>query len=112
MKQPIEPAPIYTDIFRLNAWLHARLGNDTRILSRSICRHALQLLSLVVHALKNRERWASLDEADACLITLRTELRLAAATHTLSDDQLLFALDLANRAGRQIGGWLRALDVE
>lgn len=108
----MEPAPLYTDVFRLNAWLHARLGNDARILSRSICRHALHLLSLVVCALKNRDRWASLDEADVCLITLRAELRLAEAVHALSEDQLLFALDLANRAGCQIGGWLRALDVE
>jgi hypothetical protein len=35
--------------------------------------------------------------------------RLAASTGCLTEAQAIFALDAADRIGRQLGGWLRSL---
>jgi hypothetical protein len=42
-------------------------------------------------------------------ITLRTSMRLAMGVGLLDHSQGLFALECADRIGRQLGGWRRAL---
>jgi len=103
-------APIYTDTFALCEWLFNHLDNEPGILARTLCHNALKLLEVIALALKDRERNERVDEADDRLLTLRLQLRLAGATGLLDEQQLLFALECADRIGRQIGGWQRALD--
>lgn len=105
-----DPAPLFVDAFALAEWLLGRLGADERVLARSLAEHALALLSAIVLALRGRRREEQLDDADERLLVLRTQLRLAAALAMLSEDQLLHALALADRVGRQLGGWQKQLD--
>jgi hypothetical protein len=105
------PAPLFVDTFSLCEWLLQHLDQKPGTLPRALCDNALQLLEVVALALKNRRREARLDEADERLIVLRTQLRLAGATRLLTDSQMLFALECADRIGRQLGGWQRTLDV-
>ncbi len=109
MSEKRTPAPLYTDTFALCEWLLNHFGDDTRILPQTLCTQALRLLEAVTLALKGRRRDEQVDIADECLIRLRTQLRLAAATGYLSEAQMLHALERAEVIGRQIGGWMRAL---
>ena len=52
-----------------------------------------------------------LEEVDERLITLRLHLRLANTTGLLNEDQFLFALQAADRIGRQLGGWQRSMNM-
>ena len=52
-----------------------------------------------------------LEEVDERLITLRLQLRLANTTGLLNEDQFLFALQAADRIGRQLGGWQRSMNM-
>lgn len=103
------PAPLYVDAFALCEWLLGRFGDDPRVLASSLCRGGLTLLDAVTLALKGRRRDEQVDLADEQLVTLRTQLRLAAATGYMTDAQMLQALERADSIGRQLGGWRRAL---
>lgn len=110
MSRERSPAPLYTDAFALCEWLLGRLGDDPRVLPRILCETALALLEAVLLALKGRDRDERLLAADERVLALRTHLRLAAAAGYLTESQTLFALERADAVGRQIGGWLRALE--
>ena len=105
-----EPAPLFTDTFALATWLVERRGGSADVLPRRVLEVAVRLLEDVTAALKGRDRHERLSAADEGLLTLRTLLRLDAATGGLTEAQLLHALELADRIGRQIGGWQRHLD--
>jgi len=106
-----EPAPLFSDAFALSTWLIEQLGTDGQVLSQRLCNASLDLLSSVTLALKGRDRELRIDEADETLCTLRIELRLAAAVGRLTEEQLLHVLEIADRIGRQLGGWQRSLDA-
>lgn len=110
MKRP--PAPVYVDTFDLCRWLLERFRDSRDPLPRRICRDAIELLRAVTLALSGRRREAHLEAADERLIALRTELRLAGACGYLRDPQMLHGLERADGVGRQLGGWIRALDAE
>ena len=103
-------APLYVDTYDLASWLlgHFNAGTDT--LSRETCRFSLDLLDVVVLALKNYERWEQLEQADQILLRLRQRIRLIQTQGMLDDHQTLHALEICDRIGRQIGGWQRSLD--
>lgn len=103
------PAPVFVDAYALAEWLLGRLGEDGRVLPRAICTAALRLLEAITLALGGRDTEARVEEADERLIALRVQVRLAASTGLLTDAQSLHALEIADRVGRQIGGWLRSL---
>lgn len=103
------PAPVYTDAFALCEWLLGRLGEDARELPRVVCQTAIGLVVDISQALTARQRETYVEAADERLVALRTQLRLAAAAGYLSTGQLAHAMDSAERIGRQLGGWLRAL---
>lgn len=102
-------APLFGDTFALCEWLLGRLDGSDKVLARTICGVALDLLSDVTLALKDRGREARVEDADQQLITLRVQLRLAGATGLLDEKQLLYALEAINTIGRQLGGWRRRL---
>jgi hypothetical protein len=104
MKDP----PLFNDAFQLCQWLLGRLGEDPRVLPRSLCETALSLLRAVTLALKGRRRPERIEAAEDLLIVLRTQLRLAGATLCLNEEQMLHALERADQIGRQLGGWRRA----
>ena len=104
-------APLFSDSFALCDWLLGRLGRDGSVLAQTLCRSALDLLRHIVLALKGFERDVHLDMADRELTLLRVQLRLAASTDCLTESQLLHALGLADRIGRQLGGWMRSLEA-
>jgi hypothetical protein len=66
---------------------------------------------VITLALKDRRRDECLEEADERLLALRMQLRLTGAIGLLDEQQVLFALDCADRIGRQLGGWQRARDT-
>lgn len=102
-------APIFSDTFALCEWLLKHLEQRPGSLARHLCDNALSLLEAVTLAIKNRDREERLDIADERLIVLRIQLRLAASSGLLSERRSLHALDLADRIGRQLGGWQRSL---
>ena len=85
---------------------HRRIAEATH---NPLLAHIGSMLSL---ALRDRRRDAQLAAADECLLTLRVLLQLAHKRGLLTEEQLVHALDLADRVGRQLGGWRRALDAE
>lgn len=103
------PAPVFVDTFALCEWILGRLGDDGRVLARSICRTALHLLDQVALALRQADPEALVEDADDRLVSLRVQIRLAASTNVLAEEQGLFALEAADNVGRQLGGWRRAL---
>ncbi len=103
-------APLFADTFSLCEWLLGRLDGEPGVLASTLCRNALALLDAVTLALKGQLREERLIEADERLVSLRLQLRLAAATGRLSERQVLYALERADGIGRQIGGWRRALE--
>ncbi len=105
-----DPAPLFSDTFALCEWLLGKLDHDQSTLARALCNNALRLLTAITLALKDRLREERIDEADERLIALRLQLRLAASTGLLNEQQALFALESADRIGRQLGGWQRFLD--
>ncbi len=105
----MKAAPLYVDTSRLCAWLLERLGGCEDVLARRLCSTALDLLEHLTLALKNRGREERIDGADEDLIVLRVELRLAGNLDLLTERQVLFALELADGIGRQLGGWRRSL---
>lgn len=112
--QPSEPrtspeAPLFGDAFALCEWLLGRLGDNDKVLARTICRIALGLLADLTLALKGRGREARVEDADEQLITLRVQLRMARATGLLDEQQMLYALETVDNIGRQLGGWRRRL---
>jgi hypothetical protein len=110
MANAFNRAPIFTDTFALCQWLLHHFDREPSILARRLCDNALVLLEVVTLALRDRLRDERLEEADERLIALRLHLRLAGETGLLNEQQLLFALDGADRIGRQLGGWQRSLD--
>ncbi len=105
----MKQAPLFADTFSLCEWLLRHLDRETSVLARALCDDALRILEAVVLALKGWSRPERIAEADECLIVLRVHLRLAGATGLLAEPQLLFALECADRIGRQLGGWQRSL---
>ena len=104
-------APIFADTFSLCQWLLERLDGQPGVLSSAVCTNVLKLLEAIVLALKGRLRQERLEEVDERLITLRLHLRLANTTGLLNEDQFLFALQAADRIGRQLGGWQRSMNM-
>lgn len=103
------PAPVFVDAFALSEWLLGRLGDDGRVLPRAICAASLRLLDAVTLAVHGRDTPARVEEADERLIALRVQIRLAERTGVFTEAQALHALEIADRVGRQVGGWLRSL---
>ncbi len=95
-------------------WLLENCANDHdqhRILQDRVIGHALTLVETLVLALKNRQRIERLENVDEQLIALRINLRLAESAGLLSESQLLHCLKLTDSIGRQLGGWLRHLNL-
>jgi hypothetical protein len=102
-------APIRIDALALCQWILGRFHEDARELPRALCREALTLTRSIVLALKGRAREHRLEHADEALVTLRLYLRIAEDTGLLTDEQVVHAFELADRVGRQLGGWMRSL---
>ncbi len=107
----MKQAPLFADAFALSEWLLRHVDGQTGVLARTLSQDALHVLDAVALALKGWSRPERLADADEHLILLRLHLRLAGATGLLAESQMLFALDCADRIGRQLGGWQRALDT-
>jgi hypothetical protein len=105
------PAPLFTAAWDLCAWVLTRLGGDRSVLPASLCSETLALLDAVVLALKDVDRLENLSQADLCLIRLRMRVRLAAETGLLTERQGLFLLGQCDDIGRQLGGWMKSLDL-
>jgi len=105
-----DPAPLFVDAYALCEWTLGRFGSDDRVLPRRVSEQVLAILGAVVLALKGRRREDQLDEADERLLVLRTQLRMAASLDIVTEPQLLHALKLADRIGRQLGGWQKQLE--
>jgi len=103
-------APVYVDSYDLAAWLLGHLDVQASTLARDTCRLALVLLDQIVLALKNRDRWERLEQADETIIRLRQRIRLAHDAGFFDDRQALHALGRCDSVGRQIGGWQRSLE--
>lgn len=105
----MKQAPLFADTFSLCEWLLQHLDREASVLARALCENALKMLEAVVMALKGWSREDRIAEADERLVLLRMHLRLAGATGLLAESQQLFALECADRIGRQLGGWQRSL---
>lgn len=101
---------MFVDALALCRWVQERFQDDPRPLPRALCRGALELLDAVSLSLRNRRREEMLERADETLLVLRVHLRLAGELALLQERQVLFALDQADKVGRQIGGWIRSLE--
>ena len=106
-----QAAPVYRDAFRLAEWVLAAFGAAEDELSRSIVRLALGLCDHLALALGGRDMEARLADADDDLVRLRGRLRMAASVGVIDEERLVHGLGLGDAIGRQIGGWLRRLEV-
>lgn len=82
-------------------------GTPPRVLCERIQRVGLTLLERISLATTGIARAASLRDADADLQALRGLLDLALVLEVLPEDTAFELAELADRIGRQLGGWLR-----
>lgn len=106
-----QAAPVYRDAFRLAEWILAAFGGREEELPRSICRLSLGLCDHLALALGGRDTEGRVADADDDLVRLRSRLRLAASVGAIDEERLVHALGLCDAIGRQLGGWLRRLEV-
>lgn len=104
-------APIFADTFRLCEWTLGHFDSQPGVLARSLSALSLELYDTVSLALRGYERGEMLEDADRNLVKLRGQLRMACAVGLLHDQQLCYALELADQIGRQLGGWQRRIGV-
>ncbi len=104
-------APLFTAAWDLSAWILKRWGSEPAVLPESLCREGLVLLDAVVYALKGIDRRDNLDAADLCLIRLRMRIRMAEETGLADGRQARFLLEQTDAIGRQLGGWMKTLDL-
>ena len=104
-------SPLYRDAFALCGVLLEELERETRYgrLRRRLGDTALRLLDSVTLAFGNFGRRDRLEEADAELAVLRTQLRLAYELEVLGEEMFLALAEQADLVGRQLGGWLKKL---
>lgn len=104
--------PIYRDTVALAGVLLEDLerGRTVPVLRQRLAHGALRLVDAVTLAVAGFERADNLAGADAELRLLRTHLGLALDLGVLAEDAFLALAEQADRVGRQLGGWLRAVE--
>ncbi len=107
-------APLYRDAFALCGVLLEELERESTYqrLRRRLGDSALRLLDEVTLAFGDFGRRDRLEEADAELAVLRTQLRLAYELEVLEEDIFLALAEQADAVGRQLGGWLKKVRRE
>ncbi len=104
-------SPLYRDTFALCGVLLEELEQDAghERLRRRLGDGALRLLDDVALAFGGFERLERLEDADAELATLRTQLRLALELEVFEEETFLALAEQSDAIGRQVGGWLKKL---
>lgn len=110
-------APLYTEANDLAAWLVARAATwqkpGASCLAPRIAGAACDLVDAVALALTFPvNRGAYLERADASIVVLRTELRLAEQLGVISGRRLRFACERLRTIGRMVGGWRKRVDAQ
>ncbi len=108
-------APLYVEAHDLAAWLVARAATwrqpAAACLAPRIAGAACDLVDAVALALTFPiRRAAHLERADASIVVLRTELRLAEQLDVVSARGLRFACERLRTIGRMVGGWRKRVD--
>ena len=108
-------APLYIEAHDLAAWIVARSATwhepAAGCLAPRIAAAACDLVDAVALALTFPVHRADhLERADASIVVLRTELRLAEELHVVSTRGLRFACDRLRTIGRMVGGWRKRVE--
>jgi hypothetical protein len=108
-------APLYVEAHDLAAWLLARTASWDRsgaaCLAPRIANASCELVESIALALTfPPTRRSHLERADASIVVLRTELRLARALEIVSARRLRFACERLRTIGRMVGGWRKRVE--
>jgi hypothetical protein len=101
--------PLHQDAQELCALLFEVMAcaRAPRLLAERIERGGMRLLDEIALATTGIDRLAAMHRADAELQTLRAQLEVGLHLDALRERDAFAVLDLADRIGRQLGGWLR-----
>lgn len=112
MSPAAREAPLHHDVVALAGVLLEELetGRSFPGLRRRLADGALRLVDAVTLAVAGFDRADRLDAADAELRTLRTHIGLALDLGVVPEGLFLALAEQIDLVGRQIGGWLRALE--
>ncbi len=105
-------APLYVEAFDLSLWVSERTGAWSHgPMARLTTEAACELLTAVSLALTFPARRAvDLERADAGIVRLRMQLRLAEHLGLISAGGLRHAATRLGAIGRMVGGWRKRLD--
>lgn len=108
-------APLYVEAHDLAVWLIERAATlrepAAGFLAPRIVGTACDLVDAVALSLTfPATRPERLAQADAAIVVLRTELRLAEALGVISHRRLRFASDRLRAIGRMVGGWRKRVE--
>lgn len=108
-------APLYVEAHDLASWIVARAAlwrePGGGLLAPRIAGAACELLDAVALALTfPAVRAAYLERADASIVVLRVELRLAEELGIFSARGLRFACERLRAIGRMVGGWRKRVE--
>lgn len=103
--------PLYQQALALSAVLCDELANTGELprLRDRLLTTSFRLFDLCALVVAGIDRPARLHDADAALCVLRAELDLARLVGLISDELHLALAEHTEGIGRQLGGWLRAL---
>jgi four helix bundle protein len=109
-------SPVLEEHFRFLLWLIAALQRFPKsqrfLLGDRIQALAQEVLEYLIEANYTRERRHHLAKANMALEKLRYFIRIAAEMEYLDHRRYEFAARSIDEIGRQVGGWLKASNVE
>jgi four helix bundle protein len=109
----MKESPIFTRTYDLLRWLIPATVKFPRqqrfVLAGALQQSALAFQEQIVRAAYSRQPRALLEEADATLALLRTQLRLCHDLELLSKGQFRHVAGMVNEIGKLLGGWLKTV---
>ena len=107
----MKQSPIFTRTYDLLRWLIPATVKFPRhqrfVLAESLQKDALRFQEQIIRAAYSPQPRPWLEDADATLAVLRTQLRLAHDLALLSRGQYRHAAAMVNEVGKLLGGWLK-----
>jgi len=106
-------SPIFTRTYDLLRWLipaTVRFPRQQRfVLAGALQQSGLRFQEQIIQAAHSRQPRLMLEEADATLALLRTQLRLCHDLGLFSKGQFRHVAGMVNEVGKLLGGWLKTV---
>lgn len=108
----MKQAPLFTKAYTFYSWLieHLEKGQGSAFVRETCLETARTVMECITLALKGFDPQHHAHSADEALTLLRLHLRLAEEHGLLEEGPYQHAVVSMDDLGRQLGGWLKALD--